>query len=241
MEKANIGSFHELRSVNIKALEGIDKLKQLQLDQMKIVRDQRRLADAQSEMNESGRKMATEQQRLASANERNAIANQQNAAANMASAVIASDAMNAFMRLSQEYLISLTALNGGIGPIKSLTTQLLRQHGFDDADLDKVAQEVNLPLLKSGVEDIEDLCQLFAVLVRRLRNNITLFYVIDSVNVYEDEDILQDMLCGESTLWDPTVDGRHKGQDTCQDSFHESHRHEHNLESVQREGYTFYA
>jgi hypothetical protein len=84
-------------------------------------------------------------------------------------------------------------LTGGIGPIKSLTTQLLRQHGFDDADLDKVAQEVNLPLLKSGVEDIEELCQLFAVLVRRLRNNIRLFCVIDNVNVYEDEDILQDM------------------------------------------------
>ncbi|KAJ4075774.1 hypothetical protein NW761_013036 [Fusarium oxysporum] len=347
MEKANIGSFRELRSVNIKASEGIEKLKQLQLDQMKIVRDQKRLADAQSEMNKSGRKMAAEQQRLASANERNAISNQQNAAANMSNAAIASDAMNAFMRLSQEYLTNLTALNeqkrqnaklavkntrlhtqleaersrsrdrrpwvgpalisqaqllrilnvnldfdlsavdkvdmaeisdsaalvnrrdqgraenlvenaqfkqwvvrtsstellvhghmkpsrtsvtplslfsaaivrklrqvdrfcavaffcgqhtdlddpltGGIGAIKSLTTQLLRQHGFDDADLDKVAQEVNLPLLKSGVEDIEELCRLFAVLVRRLRNNITLFCVIDSVNVYEDEDILQDM------------------------------------------------
>lgn len=99
-------------SIWLTLLLGIDKLKQLQLDQMKIVRDQRRLADAQSEMNESGRKMAAEQQRLASANERNAITNQQNAAANMANAVIASDAMNAFMRLSEEYLTNLSALNG---------------------------------------------------------------------------------------------------------------------------------
>ncbi|CCT61542.1 uncharacterized protein FFUJ_01979 [Fusarium fujikuroi IMI 58289] len=347
MEKANIGSFRELRSVNIKASEGIEKLKQLQLDQMKIMREQRRLADAQSEINKSGRKMAAEQQRLASANERNATANQQNAAANMANATTASNAMNAFMRLSQEYLTNLTALNeqkrqnarlavkytrlhtqleaersrsrdrrpwvgparvsqaqllrilnmnldfdlsavdkvdmaeisssaalvnrrdqgkaenlvenaqfkqwvvktsstellvhgdmkpsrtsvtplslfsaaivrnlrqvdrfcavaffcgqhtdlddpliGGIGLIKSLTAQLLRQHHFDDADLDKVAQEVNLPLLKRGVEDVEELCQLFSVLVRRLRSDTTLFCVIDSVNVYEDEDMLQGM------------------------------------------------
>ncbi|KAG4295213.1 hypothetical protein FPRO06_01797 [Fusarium proliferatum] len=364
MEKANIGSFRELRSVNIKASEGIsssseeliyvansalgiDKLKQLQLDQMKIVREQRRLADAQSEINKSGRKLAAEQQRLASANERNATANEQNAAANMANATTASNAMNAFMRLSQEYLTNITALNeqkrqnarlavkytqlhtqleaersrsrdrrpwvgpahvsqaqllrilnmnldfdlyavdkvdiaeisgsaalvdrrdqgraehlventqfkqwvvrtsstellvhghmkpsrtsvtplslfsaaivrnlrqvdrfcavaffcgqhtdlddpliGGIGLIKSLTAQVLRQHQFDDADLDKVAQEVNLPLLKRGVEDVEELCQLFSVLVRRLRSDTTLFCVIDSVNVYEDEDMLQGM------------------------------------------------
>ncbi|CZR35726.1 uncharacterized protein FPRO_00151 [Fusarium proliferatum ET1] len=347
MERANIGSFRELRLVNIKASEGIDKLKQLQLDQIKIVREQRRLADAQSEINKSGRKMAAEQQRLASANERNATANEQNAAANMANATTASNAMNAFMRLSQEYLTNLTALNeqkrqnarlavkytqlhtqleaersrsrdrrpwvgparvsqaqllrilnmnldfdlyavdkvdiaeisgsaalvdrrdqgraehlventqfkqwvvrmsstellvhghmkpsrtsvtplslfsaaivrnlrqvdrfcavaffcgqhtdlddpliGGIGLIKSLTAQLLRQHHFDDADLDKVAQEVNLPLLKRGVEDVEELCQLFSVLVRRLRSDTTLFCVIDSVNFYEDEDMLQGM------------------------------------------------
>ncbi|KAF5700451.1 hypothetical protein FGLOB1_10777 [Fusarium globosum] len=339
MEKANIGSFRELRSVNIKASEGIDKLKQLQLDQMKIMKEQRRLADAQSEINKSGRKMAAEQQRLASANERNATANEQNAAVNMANATTASNAMNAFMRLSKEYLTNLTALNGlyssldystkleaersrsrdrrpwvgparvsqaqllrilnvnldfdlsavdkvdmaeisssaalvnrrdqgraenlvenaqfkqwvvrtsstellvhgnmkssrtsvtplslfsaaivrnlrqvdrfcavaffcgqhtdlddpligGIGLIKSLTAQVLRQHHFDDADLDKVAQEVNLPLLKRGVEDVEELCQLFSVLVRRLRSDTTLFCVIDSVNVYEDEDMLQGM------------------------------------------------
>ncbi|CVL03057.1 uncharacterized protein FPRN_00134 [Fusarium proliferatum] len=347
MEKANIGSFRELRSVNIKASEGIEKLKQLQLDQMKIMREQRRLADAQSEINKSGRKMAAEQQRLASANERNATANEQNAAANMANATTASNAMNAFMRLSQEYLTNLTALNeqkrqnarlavkytrlhtqleaersrsrdrrpwvgparvsqaqllrilnmnldfdlsavdkvdmaeisssaalvnrrdqgraenlvenaqfkqwvvrtsstellvhgqmkpsrtsvtplslfsaaivrnlrqvdrfcavaffcgqhtdlddpliGGLGLVKSLTAQLLRQHHFDDADLDKVAQEVNLPLLRRGVEDVEELCQLFSVLVHRLRSDTTLFCVIDSVNVYEDEDMLQGM------------------------------------------------
>ncbi|KAF5532030.1 hypothetical protein FMEXI_12685 [Fusarium mexicanum] len=347
MEKANIGSFRELRSVNIKALEGIDKLKQLQLDQSKIMREQTRLADAQSEINKSGRKVAAEQRRLASANERNVTANEQNAAANMANATTASNAMNAFMRLSQEYLTNLTALNeqkrqnarlavkytrlhtqleaershsrdrrpwvgparisqaqllrilnmnldfdlsavdkvdmaeisgsaalvnrrdqgrvehlvenaqfkqwvvrtnstellvhghmkpsrtsvtplslfsaaivrnlrqvdrfcavaffcgqhidlddpltGGIGLIKSLTVQRLRQYGFDDADLDRVAQEVNLPLLKRGVKNIEELCQLFAVLVRRLRNDTTLFCVIDSVNVYEDEDMMQGM------------------------------------------------
>ncbi|KAF5241185.1 hypothetical protein FANTH_9181 [Fusarium anthophilum] len=347
MEKANIGSFRELRSVNIKASEGIDKLKQLQLDQSKIMREQTRLADAQSEMNRSGRKVAAEQRRLASANERNATANEKHAAANMANATNASNAMNAFMRLSQEYLTNLTALNeqkrqnarlavkytrlhtqleaersrsrdrrpwvgparisqaqllrilnmnldfdlsavdkvdmaeisgsaalvnrrdqgraehlvenaqfkqwvvrtnstellvhghmkpsrtsvtplslfsaaivrnlrqvdrfcavaffcgqhidhddpllGGLGLIKSLTTQLLRQHGFDDADLDKVAQEVNLPLLKRAVDEVEELCQLFAVLARRLRNDTTLFCVIDSVNVYEDEDMMQGM------------------------------------------------
>ncbi|KAF5976376.1 hypothetical protein FCOIX_7145 [Fusarium coicis] len=323
MEKANIGSFRELRSVNIKASEGIDKLKRLQLEQMEIMKEQRRLAEAQSEMNKSGRKMAAEQQRLASANERNATANEQNAAANRLNAATASDAMNAFMRLSQEYLTNLTALNersrsrdrrawigparisqsqilrildmgldfdlsavdkvnmdeisdsaalvnrrdqgraenlvenahfkqwvvtmsstellvhghmkpsrtsvtplslfsaaivrnlrqvdrfcvvaffcgqhtdlddpliGGIGIIKSLTTQLLRQHDFDDADLDKVAQEVNLSLLKRGVDDIEELCKLFSILVRRLRSDTTLFCLIDSVNVYEDEDIMQ--------------------------------------------------
>ncbi|KAF5531224.1 hypothetical protein FNAPI_13333 [Fusarium napiforme] len=347
MEKANIGSFRELRAVNIKASEGIGQLKQLQLDQMKIMGEQTRLANAQSEMSKSGHKMADEQERIASANERNATANEQNAVANMANATTASNAMNAFMRLSQEYLTNLTALNeqrrqnarlavkytrlhtqleaersrsrdrrpwvgparitkaqllrilninldfdlsavdkvdmndisdsaalvnrrdqgraeqvvenaqfkqwvvttsstellvhghmkpsrtsvtplslfsaaivrnlrqvdrfcavaffcgqhtdlddpliGGIGLIKGLTTQLLRQHGFDDADLDKVAQEVNLPLLKRGVEDVEELCQLFAVLVRRLRSDTTLFCVIDSVNVYEDEDMMQDM------------------------------------------------
>jgi hypothetical protein len=91
---------------------GIDKLKQVQLDQMEIIKEQRRLADAQSEMNKSGHKVATEQQRLASANERNAIANEKNCAANMASATTASNAMNAFIRLSQEYLTNLRALNG---------------------------------------------------------------------------------------------------------------------------------
>jgi uncharacterized protein involved in propanediol utilization len=79
---------------------------------MKILKEQTRLADAQSEMNKSGRKMAAEQQRIASASERNAAANEQNAAANMVNAATASDAMNAFMRLSQEYLTNLTALNG---------------------------------------------------------------------------------------------------------------------------------
>lgn len=81
------------------------------------MKEQRRLADAQSEMNKSGRKIAAEQQRLASANERNATANEQNAAANMANATTASNAMNAFMRLSQEYLTNLTALNGLYSPL----------------------------------------------------------------------------------------------------------------------------
>lgn len=81
------------------------------------MKEQRRLADAQSEMNKSGRKIAAEQQRLASASERNAAANEQNAAANMANATTASNAMNAFMRLSQEYLTNLTALNGSYSPL----------------------------------------------------------------------------------------------------------------------------
>ncbi|KAF4967997.1 hypothetical protein FSARC_4558 [Fusarium sarcochroum] len=354
MEKANIGNFRETRSVNVKASEGLEKLKELQLDHIRMVKEQRRLADAQSQMNDSGRKMTLEQRRLASglkreasANTRNAAANEMNAAVNMANATISAVALNAFDRLSQEYLTAISEreralrlntqllvtnarlsselkaersrsrdrrpplgsplvsqaqllrmvnlgldldisnaeeigmdfiststalvnrrdqgraeqlvgdpklrqwivktsstellihgnmkpsrtsvsplslftasivrslrnvhrfcaiaffcgqhtdlddpLTGGFGLIKSLIAQLLDQHHFDDADLAHVAQDVNLSLLKRDMEDIEELCQLFAVLVRRLRSDTTLFCVLDSVNVYEDEEYMQDM------------------------------------------------
>ncbi|KAF9771501.1 hypothetical protein IL306_010856 [Fusarium sp. DS 682] len=297
MEKANIGNFRETRSVNLKASEGLEKLKRLQLDHIRMVKEQRRLADAQSQMNESGRKMATEQQRLASglsreasANTRNAAANEINAAANLANVTISAVALNAFDRLSQEYLTAISdisnaeeidldfisdsaalvnrrdqgraeqlvgdtkfrqwvvktcstellihghmrpsrtsvsplslftasivrslrkvdrfrviaffcgqhtdlddPLTGGTSLIKSLIAQLLYQHRFDDADLAHVAQEVNLSLLKRDAENIKELCQLFVVLVRRLHSDTTLFCVLDSVNVYEGEEYMQDM------------------------------------------------
>lgn len=52
---------------------------------------------------------------------------------------------------------------------------------------------MNLPLLKRRVGDIGELYQLFTVLVHHLRSDKTLFCVVDSVNVCEDEDMMQDM------------------------------------------------
>ncbi|KAM0552668.1 hypothetical protein ACHAPJ_007765 [Fusarium lateritium] len=90
------------------ANKGLEKLKKLQLDQVRLVKEQNRLADAQSQMKEDGRKMTVEQRRLASANTRNAAANEMNAAANMANATISAFALNAFDRLSQEYLTAIS-------------------------------------------------------------------------------------------------------------------------------------
>ncbi|SPJ71791.1 uncharacterized protein FTOL_01519 [Fusarium torulosum] len=93
------------------ANKGLDKLKQLQLDHIKLTEEQSRLADAQSRIKESGRKMVIEQQGLASGldteasvDERNAAANELHAAANIANATISAVALNAFERLAQEHL-----------------------------------------------------------------------------------------------------------------------------------------
>jgi hypothetical protein len=84
-------------------------------------------------------------------------------------------------------------LTGGAGIIKSLIAQLLAQRCFDDADLAHISQRVNLSLLKRDTEKIQELCKLFALLVRRLRSDTTLFCVLDSVNLYEGEEYMQDM------------------------------------------------
>ncbi|KAJ4248771.1 hypothetical protein NW762_012609 [Fusarium torreyae] len=329
------------------ANKGLEKLKEMQLGQVKMVKQQTRLADTQLQINESGRRIATEQQRLASANTRNAAANEANAAANMANATISAFALNAFDRLSQEYLTVMSEreralrhntqllvanarlvselksersrsrdrrpplgpprisqprllrivnsdldidisnaeeidmdfisdsaalvnrryqgraeqlvgdpkfrqwvvktcstellihgnmrpsrtsvtplslfvasivrslrnvdrfyavaffcgqhtdlddpLTGGTGLIKSLIAQLLDQHRFDDPDLGHVAKEVNLLLLERDSANIDELCQLFVVLVRQLRRDTTLFVVLDSVNLYEGEEFMHDM------------------------------------------------
>lgn len=82
---------------------------------------------------------------------------------------------------------------GGIGIIKNLIAQLLRQHQFDAADLSRVSREVNLALFDSGFDNVEQLCRLFVSLVRRLRSNVTLFCVLDSINVYEDLEYMKEM------------------------------------------------
>lgn len=84
-------------------------------------------------------------------------------------------------------------LRGGAGIIKSLIAQLLDQHRFDDADLAHVSREVDPTLLKGDAEGIQVLCKLFIVLVHRLGSDTTLFCLLDSVNVYEGEEYMQDM------------------------------------------------
>jgi hypothetical protein len=84
-------------------------------------------------------------------------------------------------------------LRGGAGLIKSLIAQLLDQHRFNDGDLAHVSLEVDLTLLRSDAEKIQELCKLFIVLVRRLRSDTTLFCLLDSVNMYEAEEYMQDM------------------------------------------------
>ncbi|KAL7952772.1 hypothetical protein V8C34DRAFT_298612 [Trichoderma compactum] len=117
IEEANIAHIHIARSVNIKASEGLEKLKKLQLDQLKVLRQQRILADKQIEMAGYGRKIANKQGKLAkdmnrqlATNERNAIANERNAAANMVNAMISTTALNGFLKLSEEYFIAKSNL-----------------------------------------------------------------------------------------------------------------------------------
>ncbi|KAI1172278.1 hypothetical protein F4777DRAFT_582132 [Nemania sp. FL0916] len=348
IEKSNISNFRETHAVNIKASEGLERLKALQLDQLKFLKGQTRLAKAQQQMTKDGQKIRAEQQRLArdlnreaSANEQNAAANAMNATANMANAMISAVALNNFNRLSEEYLVamnekeriqrlnaqlraknarlssalqversrsrgrspspipevvsqsqllrmlnipnvenadiahiadsaslidrndqgraenlithpqfqqwvvqtqstellvhghmkpsrtSISALSlfsaaivrnlqkvdrfrvvtffcgqhsdmedplaGGAGLIKSLIEQLLYQHRFDSVALSHVAQIVNLALLDNGYDDIEELCRLFVSLVHQLPSNVTLFCVLDSVNMYEDPEYMHDM------------------------------------------------
>lgn len=84
-------------------------------------------------------------------------------------------------------------LAGGVGLIKSFMAQLLNQYSFDSADLALATRNVDLEELESGVEDVQQLCGLFVGLVRRLRSSVTLFCVLDSVNVYEDPRFMQEM------------------------------------------------
>ena len=84
-------------------------------------------------------------------------------------------------------------LAGGVGLIKSFLSQLLNQYRFDDADLALATRKVDLADLESGVEDVKELCGLFVGLVRRLRSTVTLFCVLDSVNVYEDPRFMKQM------------------------------------------------
>ncbi len=82
-------------------------------------------------------------------------------------------------------------LAGGVGIIKSLISQLLHQHRFDDADLAIATRQIDLGALEEGVDDVEQLCRLFVGLVRRLRSDVTLFCVLDSVNAYDDPEFMQ--------------------------------------------------
>ncbi|UKZ74717.1 hypothetical protein TrVFT333_002387 [Trichoderma virens FT-333] len=346
IEEANLTHIRVTRSVNIKMSEGLEKLKKLQLGQLKVAREQKRLADKQSEIAISGRKIARRQGKLATdlsreaaSNQRNAIANERNAAANMANAIISATALNSFLKLSEEYFVaksdleraqhlnaklmvknerlssalreersrsrgrhpllspapisldqllqilnvpdsgeeadianisdsavhvnrrdqgraeqlinypqfqqwvvqtrstellvhghmkpsrtSVSALSlfsaaivrslrrdqrfctlaffcsehkddrdplvGGIGIIKSLIVQLLNHYHFDSTDLGFAIRDVNLDALE---DDVEQLCQLFVGLVRRVQSRVTLICVLDSVNAYDDPDFMQEL------------------------------------------------
>lgn len=94
-------------------LSGLENLKKLQLDQLKVMRQQKIIADKQIEMAGYGRKIANKQGKLAkdlsrqaAFNEWNAIANERNAAANMVNAMISTTALNGFFKLSEEYFIA---------------------------------------------------------------------------------------------------------------------------------------
>ncbi|UKZ68391.1 uncharacterized protein TrAtP1_009430 [Trichoderma atroviride] len=110
IEEASLSHIRATRSVNIIASKGLEKLKKLQLGQLKMLREQKRIADKQSEMTISGRKIANRQGKLATdlsreaaSNQRNAIANERNAAENIANAIISATAMNGFLKLSEEF------------------------------------------------------------------------------------------------------------------------------------------
>ena len=82
-------------------------------------------------------------------------------------------------------------LSGGVGLIKSLIAQLLTQYPFAEEDAEAAVQGVDPDLLSE--DDIKHLCRLFVGLVRRVQNDVTVFCVLDSVNVYDDPDFLHGM------------------------------------------------
>lgn len=78
----------------------------------------------------------------------------------------------------------------GTGLIKSLIVQLLTQYPFGGKDLKLATREVDLDLLEDGTDQ---LCRLLVGLVRRLPTSVTLFCVLDSVDVYDDPVFMQDL------------------------------------------------
>ena len=114
-------------------LSGLEKLKKLQLGQLKVLKEQKRLADKQSEMAISGRKIASRQRKMATdlsrgaaSNERNAIANEKNAAANMANASISAMALNGFLKLSEEYFVAKSSEYRFPRPYQMLSNGILQ-------------------------------------------------------------------------------------------------------------------
>jgi hypothetical protein len=80
-------------------------------------------------------------------------------------------------------------LTGGIGLIKSLIVQLLGQYHFHDQGLRSATRGMNLDALGY---DVEQLCSLFARLVRRMRDGTTLMCILDGVDVYDNPEYMQD-------------------------------------------------
>ncbi len=81
------------------------------------------------------------------------------------------------------------AFAGGAALVRSLTAQLLRYHYFDTALLHR---EVDLERVRAG--DAAQLCALFAWLVRRLPQDVTLICLLDGIENYENDEYEADML-----------------------------------------------
>ena len=81
-------------------------------------------------------------------------------------------------------------LAGGIGIIKSLIVQLLDQYRFDESDLGRAVRGVDLDVLEDSAEV---LCRLFTELVRLVQRRATLICVLDSVNVYDDPEFMEEL------------------------------------------------
>ncbi|KAK0706140.1 hypothetical protein B0T26DRAFT_679864 [Lasiosphaeria miniovina] len=349
MHKATLDHMRVTRSVDLKASEGLEKLKSLQLGQLKLQKEQKRLADKQAEMAKAERALAVQQRKLAAASERNAAANEQNAAANALNAAISSMAVNSIRQMFEDYFAGKSALErknaklmvkndrltsalreersrsrgrlswadaepapaitqdellqamnlppptsdeaettddvakisssavvvdrrdqgraeqlvgnpqfqqwmvqasstellvhgrmkpsrtsvsalslfsagvvqslrqdarfctlaffcaehgdahldplaGGAGMARSLIAQLLSQYVFDSADLAFATRDVDMAALESGGPDeVDQLCRLLVGLVLRLRSRVTLVCVLDSINVYDDAEFMQDL------------------------------------------------
>lgn len=76
---------------------------------------------------------------------------------------------------------------GGLGMIKSLVTQLLRQHQFD---IRHMPMYVHVGLLERG--DLRQLRALFVFLLGQI-HDVTIYCVIDGVNHFEGDDHINDM------------------------------------------------